>query len=42
MDVNEELSFWENSQKIRGGRGGSLVEGVRLGVGLVGRGSGWM
>ena len=34
MDVNEELKL--------GGGGGSVAEGVRWGVGLVGRGSGWM
>ena len=35
VDVNEELKFWENSQKNSGGGGGS-GEGGR-----VGGGSGW-
>ena len=37
VDVNEELKFMGNSQKqISGGGGGSVVEGVRWVVGLVG------
>ena len=48
MDVNNELKFFvkipKKKKKIAGGSGGggSVAEGVRWGVGLVGRGSGWM
>ena len=47
VDVNEELKSCENSKKknLGGGGlvgGGSVAEGARWGVGLVGRGSGWM
>ena len=45
MDVNEELKFFGKLTKKKsgggGGGGGSGGEGVRWGVGLVGR-SGWM
>ena len=40
MDVNEELKFLGKFTKKNSG-GGSIAEGVRWGVGLVG-GSGWM
>ena len=44
MDVNEELKFlgkFTKKENSGGGEGGSVAEGVRWGVGLVG-GSGWM
>ena len=36
MDVNEELKFLGKFTKKNRGGGGSVVEGVRWGVGLVG------
>ena len=36
MDVNEELKFLGKFTKKNSGEGGSVAEGVRWGVGLVG------
>ena len=36
----KKIFFWGGGSG--GGGGGSVAEGVRWGVGLVGRGSGWM
>ena len=37
----KKIFFWRGSGG-GGGGGGSVAEGVRWGVGLVGRGSGWI
>ena len=44
VDVNEELKIQKKKIFFWGGGpvGGMVAEGVRWGVGLVGRGSGWM
>ena len=40
--VNIQLKIFLWGGGVRWGGGGSVAEGVRWGVGLVGRGSGWM
>ena len=38
----QKKKIWGGGPVGGGGGGGSVAEGVRWGVGLVGRGSGWM
>ena len=38
----QKKNFGGGGGPVGGGGGGSVAEGVRWGVGLVGRGSGWM
>ena len=44
IQKKKKFFFWGGGGPVGGGGGGggSVAEGVRWGVGLVGRGSGWM
>ena len=42
MKIQKKKIFFLGGGGSGGGGGGSVAEGVRWGVGLVGRGSGWM